>query len=99
MQPPFFLDVDMPAGEGLAQDGIEDCKVMAGYGVVGNPPENATAEELANWDTLECEVGFWSSGGGLTTPCTSCPGKRTTQGAATTSQTDCNSEYAVQYVL
>ena len=81
----------LPAGNGSAQDDIGDCKVMAGYGVVGNAVgDDAT---LANWDTLECAVGTWSAGGTLTTSCTSCVGRRTTPATGATAADDCNSEY------
>jgi len=87
-QAPYFQDTVLPAGNGSAQDDISDCKVIAGYGVVGSPSGNDTT--LANWDTLECPIGSWSAGGGLTTNCTLCVGKRSTQSTGATDATDCN---------
>ena len=89
---PFFQDPasSLPAGSGAAQDAVGDCKVIAGYGIVGTPAGGESDTVLANWDTLECSIGSWSSGGGLTTACTACLGKRSTPATGSTTVDDCN---------
>ena len=84
----------MQGSNGDAQDGIEDCKVIAGYGIVTTGLAGSeSADVLAAWDTIECSVGQWSAGGALNTTCTTCTGYRTTNGTGKAQDADCNCEF------
>jgi hypothetical protein len=86
-----FDDTTLPAGtDGDAQDGIEDCKVVPGFGLVGYTPGSQSVSQLANFDTIECTIGSWSAGGIINSTCTACLGKRSTLGTASTSAADCD---------
>ena len=84
---PFFQDATLPATVstlGDAQDAIEDCKVIAGYGVVGTPSSTPATDDVAI-----CEIGYFSVGGAVDTVCTACTSPATTN---ETGSTACDSK-------
>jgi hypothetical protein len=101
---PFFTDptANMPLGttpgNGDAQDADVDCKVIAGYGVLGSA--GTDADKLA-LEVQECGVGAYSTGGALDSACLLCSAAAagtkgaysTTEGTGSTNATDCNRKF------
>jgi hypothetical protein len=88
--PPYFTDTTLPATItiiGDAQDSVEDCKVLPGFGITGVPSGNATEDALM--EVQPCQIGNFSLGGTITTTCDPCP-PRTTNNA--TESTTCDSK-------
>ena len=63
----------LPGTLGTDQDGITDCKVMAGFGVLNNTAlSGLTDAQKVNLDTQECPIGSFSPGGLIDSRCTTC---------------------------
>ena len=92
----YFLDavsaLPLPDNAGTDQNGIEDCKVIAGYGVDAESLSGLTDAQLAVADTVECEVGKYGAGGELSSICTACPYFRTTNRTGSVTVDDCYCE-------
>jgi hypothetical protein len=103
-----FLDavsaMPLPATLGTDMDGLTDCKVVPGYGILNTTDISAfTVEQRVALDVGECPIGTYSVGGLVDSPCVTCasttggPGvglgpQSTTAEAGSTALTDCNRE-------
>ena len=98
--PPASLPV--PAGTGIDQDDITDCKVVPGYGVVGNTAalSSLTPQQKVDLDVQECEQGTYSVGGVIDSVCIPCSAGAvgtlgaysTTRGTGSIGPSDCEGE-------
>ena len=110
---PFFTDavsaMPLPAGAGTDMDSVEDCKVIAGFGVINSTGIMDLADAAVHstpWtlDVGECPIGTYGTGGATGAVCVTCASLllsgagagpySTTLESGSTNLTDCNGKLA-----